>query len=97
MTAPTAVVYNSTTANGGIMLAECITQAKELAAKVKRVRDMALEITAGDTPANLEAVGSGFEAASGQGDDLDLYLGSISTHLNDATFQGYLSKLDRGG
>ncbi|MBS4048176.1 MAG: hypothetical protein KG075_17655 [Alphaproteobacteria bacterium] len=97
MTAPTNISYNSATANFGIMTAEAVSALKDAAAKVARVYSVALEVQAGDTPANLEAVGSGFEVETGKGDDYVTYLGSINTILNAGDLPGFVAKLDRGG
>lgn len=97
MTAPTNIPYNSTTANFGIMTAEAISALKDAAAKIDRVYSVALEVQAGDTPANLVATGSGFEVETGKGGDFITYLGSINTIMNAGDLPGFMAKLDRGG
>jgi len=97
MTAPTNIKYNSTTANFGIMTATMVSRIKEVQALAARLNAIRLEVVAGDTPENLEATGSGFEVETGKGADFDTFLGSIASHLNDASFTGWVAKLDRGG
>lgn len=97
MTAPTNIKYNSTTANFGIMTATLMSSIKDVQSLAARLDAIRQEIVAGDTPDNLEAVGSGFEVETGLGSDFNTFLGSIASHLANSGFNGWVAKLDRGG
>lgn len=84
----------------GIMTAEAVAATIEAAQKVERANNFKIAImgaagTAGEKQALLVShadggVSNGDEAA------FDTLLGTINTTLQDASFQGYLRRLDKG-